>query len=1371
MSFNNRNPLIYIVAKAKAPTTKGITLTYNANGGINPPASETKTVATNASATFTISGDTPTRENYNFLGWADGKDATTPDYTAGNQLTTSTSKTIYAVWQQKTTPTEPSALDWNVTTGLADKFRKSLTVADGSNMSPEVFTITVTSNNGLGTVTGQTVAMNTTDVKPFTFASGKFTFPKAGTYTFTVKEDASKATEDMTYDGTVYTMTVKVAKNAAGTALEVKGVTITGGTTDTAIFNNRYEPEVEPTPATLNADELTAMFQKSLTVTQGSTMAEEAFTITLTDKEDPTKTVSGTTALMSQTGKADFNFTGSLTFDDEGEYTFIVKEDDSKKTKGMTYDQNEYKMTVKVVKDSAADALNIEKITIVDNQNQAVNGKVTFNNTYDKKAPATEAVLDGAALSNLFKKDLTVNEAMTDGEEFKIVVKDAQGVEVACGNTAKMKTAKTEFFEFAVTTKLTFDKADTYTYTVEEVPGANTDGKMTYDTTKYTMTVVVSEENNVLKTDVSFKPENDTTADPAGMVTFKNTYGTKTTPTAPTAPPDWTQYLVRVDCVNEGGTDFGISKYPGSKPWFTETGIVQDANGDYTYTITINKQAFIDMFSNTEVNGKRIRPDHVEVGSAANTITWKWENGAWVCKTPDVEGTRSNVKVRINVKCVAPETLTSTVMVMVECVAENLTVKHYNNYFGIPVKSYTTSGVEKKNGAYFYSVTLTPDYYVDTYNKNAENNSFRKHVLVGTPDMTITWKWVDGAWVCQNPDLSGGKAAVDAVLKVQVKCVYNVTFNTDGGTPVPGVQEVQWNDKATKPATDPTKTGYEFKDWFADGAAKAFNFDTTAITGDINLTAKWEKKEYTVSSSLYLNGSTESCKNDKGNVISKTVKGLYEEKIDYATLKKELKQLALDADAANKPNQSKVDLKICWNDKSGRVFDAETYGQPGYNWREMQYQTKHWTVVYTWAYAWTYYDVTFDVNGGEGTIDAQLVKNGDKAKEPTTVPTKDCHRFLGWFDADGNKFDFDKPITKSMTLYAKWELVEVNTYIIPRNSSNGMLNEDGGIPLNENTLERVGLQDYAKNSGTKYQSVLIGNFTSNAAIANPDDYFNGDPEVVAATKEMNAKLKLDAGINKATFDKNDILGKTEWTWLHVATGVKKDTEDYLSGDLMFYSAMFKTEDSENVKGMPKANYDTIYDYYIEGETITMPANPERTGYDFKGWAVTATPGAVIVYATADPTLLKAGDTYTVKDGDVTFTAQWEKQTYTVKFDSKGGSSVPEQKVPYKNKAAEPKAPTKSGYTFDGWYTDEQYTTKYNFANEVTGNMTLYAKWSQRYEPNPLKPSGTTKTDGKTDGKTVKSGDTFDAGISLYVGLGILSLTGSAAAIYKRREEY
>ena len=66
--------------------------------------------------------------------------------------------------------------------------------------------------------------------------------------------------------------------------------------------------------------------------------------------------------------------------------------------------------------------------------------------------------------------------------------------------------------------------------------------------------------------------------------------------------------------------------------------------------------------------------------------------------------------------------------------------------------------------------------------------------------------------------------------------------------------------------------------------------------------------------------------------------------------------------------------------------------------------------------------------------------------------------------------------------------------------------------------------------------------------------------------------------------------------------------------------------------------------------------------------------------------------------------------YTVTFDSDGGSSVDAQTVVEGGKATEPTAPTKDGYTFDGWFNGE---TKWDFDNDtVTGNITLTAKWTE-----------------------------------------------------------
>ena len=67
-----------------------------------------------------------------------------------------------------------------------------------------------------------------------------------------------------------------------------------------------------------------------------------------------------------------------------------------------------------------------------------------------------------------------------------------------------------------------------------------------------------------------------------------------------------------------------------------------------------------------------------------------------------------------------------------------------------------------------------------------------------------------------------------------------------------------------------------------------------------------------------------------------------------------------------------------------------------------------------------------------------------------------------------------------------------------------------------------------------------------------------------------------------------------------------------------------------------------------------------------------------------------------------------KDKYTVTFDSDGGSEVKSQEVSDGKKATEPDAPTKTGYTFGGWFVK---TTEWNFlAYTVTENVTLKVKW-------------------------------------------------------------
>lgn len=70
------------------------TISYNANGGTGAPGNQTKTYGTN----ITLSSTVPTRDNYNFLGWATSSTATTATYQPGATFSTNANTTLYAVW-------------------------------------------------------------------------------------------------------------------------------------------------------------------------------------------------------------------------------------------------------------------------------------------------------------------------------------------------------------------------------------------------------------------------------------------------------------------------------------------------------------------------------------------------------------------------------------------------------------------------------------------------------------------------------------------------------------------------------------------------------------------------------------------------------------------------------------------------------------------------------------------------------------------------------------------------------------------------------------------------------------------------------------------------------------------------------------------------------------------------------------------------------------------------------------------------------------------------------------------------------------------------------------------------------------------------
>ena len=92
-------PKVAVLESGSDPVPTTYTLSYDANGGENPPRSHSQT-NTEGSAHFTIRAQQPTRDGYVFLGWSEDPTAARADWIPGGNIVITDNTTLYAVWQK-----------------------------------------------------------------------------------------------------------------------------------------------------------------------------------------------------------------------------------------------------------------------------------------------------------------------------------------------------------------------------------------------------------------------------------------------------------------------------------------------------------------------------------------------------------------------------------------------------------------------------------------------------------------------------------------------------------------------------------------------------------------------------------------------------------------------------------------------------------------------------------------------------------------------------------------------------------------------------------------------------------------------------------------------------------------------------------------------------------------------------------------------------------------------------------------------------------------------------------------------------------------------------------------------------------------------
>ena len=161
------------------------------------------------------------------------------------------------------------------------------------------------------------------------------------------------------------------------------------------------------------------------------------------------------------------------------------------------------------------------------------------------------------------------------------------------------------------------------------------------------------------------------------------------------------------------------------------------------------------------------------------------------------------------------------------------------------------------------------------------------------------------------------------------------------------------------------------------------------------------------------------------------------------------------------------------------------------------------------------------------------------------------------------------------------------------------------------------------------------------------------------------------------------------TEFNFSTPITGDTTIYAKWTANDYYVSFVTE-----HGDPPTSQNVPYN-----GTATDPGTLTEEGYTFDGWYT-------------DDTYSTEFDFTKPIKRNTTVYAKWTANDYEVSFFTEHGDAPASQNVPYNGTATDPGKLTAEGYTFIGWYTDDTYSTEFNFSTPITGDTKVYAKWEK-----------------------------------------------------------
>ena len=582
----------------------------------------------------------------------------------------------------------------------------------------------------------------------------------------------------------------------------------------------------------------------------------------------------------------------------------------------------------------------------------------------------------------------------------------------------------------------------------------------------------------------------------------------------------------------------------------------------------------------------------------------------------------------------------------------------------IPAGSYGDKVYYAKWTPITYYITYEGLQFVDLQQgKNNEENPYKYNV----ESETITFKeptrlgykflgwYLDAEHTTEITEIKAGSNGDVTIYADWEIIVYNIEYKGVDFTGVSASPDVTNPNETIVTYTvetptfeleDATRKGYTFKGW-NPGKTVA-----RGTTGDLTFEATWEVVEYTIT---YVDGVQSG---SASTTVVNTNPTKYTVEDEVVLVQPTRDGYTFEGWVGTDVATATKDVTIPAGSIENRTFEA--------TWKVIEY-----TITY--------------VDGVQAGSASTTVVNTNPTKytvedEITLVnPTRTGYDFVAW--TEGNTIS--KGTTGDKTFTATWKVVEYAiTYVDGVQAGSASTTVENINPTKYTVEDEITLVNPTR-TGYDFVAWTEGNTISKGTTG--DKTFTATWNVVeyAITYELDGGTNATSNPTKYTVEDSVTLAdpsKTGYTfakWTEGSsitagtTGAKTFTAEWTINQ---YTITFDTDGGSSVAAITQ-DYNTA---------VTAPSDPTKEGYTFNGWNTTI------------PATMPAEN--------ITVTAQWTINQYTITFDTAGGSAVAAITQDYNTAVTAPSDPTKEGYTFNGWDTTIPATMP-------AENKTITAKWT------------------------------------------------------------